>query len=92
MGTNGAFSSPISRITLPPMQLIQIGGPISLTIQELIEQMASQQSAEIEQLKQAALEKNAAATRLVRVRRRYTTRSVPCKPPLRKSAVRVSVR
>lgn len=73
------------------MQLIQIGGPLSLTIQQLIDQMASQQSAEIEQLKQAALGKNAAATRRVRVRRRYAVRRIPCQRPLRSSAVQVSV-
>jgi hypothetical protein len=74
------------------MQLIQIGGPVVLTIQQLIEQMAAQQSADIETLKQTALEKNAAATRRVRVRRRCSVRRVSCKRPLRKSAVQVSVR
>jgi hypothetical protein len=74
------------------MQLIQIGGPVVLTIQQLIERMAAQQSSEIEQLKRAALEKNAAATRPVRVRRRYAVRRVSCEQPLRKSAVQVSVR
>jgi hypothetical protein len=38
------------------MQLIQIGQPASLTIQQLIEQMAAQEYSEIEQLKQAAPE------------------------------------
>ena len=43
------------------MQLIQIGQPPTMTLQQLIEQMADRQSAEIERLKQAALERNASA-------------------------------
>jgi hypothetical protein len=42
------------------MELIQIGQPPVLTLQQLIEQMAARQSAEIELLKQAALERLAA--------------------------------
>ena len=44
---------------VPRMNLIQIGQPIILTVQQLIEQMAAHQSAEIEQLKQAATARQA---------------------------------
>jgi hypothetical protein len=74
------------------MQLIQIGQPAGLTIQQLIEQMAARQCAEIEQLKREALEKHAAATRRVRVPGRYAVRRVRCEQPVRKSVAHASVR
>jgi hypothetical protein len=43
------------------MQLIQIGQTPAMTLQQLIEEMGARQFAEIEQLKQAALERHAAA-------------------------------
>ncbi|HEY4930494.1 MAG TPA: hypothetical protein VII23_02900 [Terriglobales bacterium] len=43
------------------MQLIQIGQTPAQTLQQLIEEMASRQSAEVEQLKRMALERHAAA-------------------------------
>jgi hypothetical protein len=43
------------------MQLIQIGQTPAKTIQQLIEEMSALQSAEVEQLKQSALERYAAA-------------------------------
>jgi len=55
----------------PRMQLIQIGEPVVPTVQLLIEQMASRQHSEIEQLKQAALAEYAARrARAPRVARR----------------------
>lgn len=63
------------------MQLIQIGQTPTKTVQQLIEEMAVRQSAEIEQLKQAALDRHAAAqfrrasktrTRQARCERRST--------------------
>jgi hypothetical protein len=61
------------------MQLIQIGQTPTKTIQELIDEMAARQSAEIEQLKQAALERYAGA----QLRRTLPVRlhRVRCKPP-----------
>jgi hypothetical protein len=53
------------------MQLIQIGEPKVPTIQQLIDQMASRQFDEIEQLKQAALARDATRRSLTpRVHRR----------------------
>ena len=46
---------PLVRDIVRGMQLIQIGQPASFTIQQLIEQMAAEQSAEIVQLRQTAL-------------------------------------
>jgi hypothetical protein len=43
------------------MQLIQIGQTPTKTILQLIEEMSASQSAEVEQLKRAALERQAAA-------------------------------
>lgn len=45
------------------MQLIQIGQTPAQTIQQLIVEMADRQSAEVAQLKQAALERYAAQLR-----------------------------
>jgi hypothetical protein len=47
------------------MQLVQIGQPLNLTIQQFIEQMAVRQSDEIDRLKQLAFARQA-ARRLVR--------------------------
>ena len=44
------------------MNLVQIGQPSVVTVQQFIEQMAAVQSAEIEQLKQAALARHAGAS------------------------------
>src|SRR5664279_1921815 len=55
----------------PPMQLVQIGQTPSMTLQQLIDQMADRQSAEIQRLKQAALEQEATA----RIRRASKGRS-----------------
>jgi hypothetical protein len=53
------------------MQLIQIGEPLIPTIQQLIDQMSARQWSEIEELKQAALAKDAARrARAPRVARR----------------------
>jgi hypothetical protein len=74
------------------MQLIQIGQPLSVTLQQLIEQMAAQQSAEIEQLKQAALEKHAASRLRVRGKRPLAARRIRCEQPLRKTIAHASIR
>jgi hypothetical protein len=61
------------------MQLIQIGQSPAKTIQQLIEEMSALQSAEFDQLKQAALERHAAA----QLRRRSKARPqlVRCQRP-----------
>jgi hypothetical protein len=53
------------------MQLIQIGQTPAKTILQLIEEMSANQSAEVEQLKRAALERQTAA----QLRRTATRRS-----------------
>lgn len=60
------------------MQLIQIGQTPAKTILQLIEEMSANQSAEVEQLKRAALERQAAA----QIRRTSTAgpRRVRCIP------------
>ena len=92
MGTNGGFPPPANATNLAAMQLIQIGEPTSTTLHQLIEQMAAQQSSEIEQLKRAALEKHATSSRRVTARRRYVARRARCEQPVRTIVVQVSVR
>ncbi|HEY4960516.1 MAG TPA: hypothetical protein VII29_06645 [Terriglobales bacterium] len=61
------------------MQLIQIGQTPAKTIQQFIEEMSARQSAEVEQLKQAALQRYTAA-RHHRTSKARTQR-VRCKQP-----------
>jgi hypothetical protein len=63
---------------LPRMQLVQIGQTPLQTLQEMIEDMAAQQSAEITQLKQAALERYAAAQLRRRTASRFGDRRQLC--------------
>ena len=74
------------------MQLIQIGQPASATIQQLIEQMAAQQSSEIEQLKREVLERHAAKTRRETVRRGYAVRRGRCAQGVRKTVAQSCIR
>jgi hypothetical protein len=74
------------------MQLIQIGQPLSVTVHQLIEQMAARQSAEIAQLKQEALEKHAAAGLRVKTYRRIATRRPRFEQAPRKALLRASLR
>lgn len=70
-GTIVGFVAHCYRSTVSRMQLIQIGEPLIPTIQQLIDQMAARQSSEIEELKQAALAKEASRrARTPRVSRR----------------------
>jgi hypothetical protein len=61
------------------MQLIQIGQTPARTLQQLIEEMASHQSAEVGQLKQVALERHAAAQ--LRRKSKASPQLVRCQRP-----------
>lgn len=63
------------------MQLIQIGQSPAKTLQQLIEEMAAVQTAEIEQLKQAALARHAAAQLRRKAGTRSGVRRAACKRP-----------
>jgi len=68
------------------MQLIQIGQPLVATVQQFIEQMAARQSAEIEQLKQAALAREAAHKRRRAPVGSPAARRARCMPSVRTAA------
>jgi len=61
------------------VQLIQIGQTPAKTIQQFIEEMSARQSAEVEQLKQAALQQYTAARR--HGTSKVRTQRVRCKQP-----------
>jgi hypothetical protein len=84
--TNGGFLARFSRDIVLPMQLIQIGQPAALTIQQLIEQMADQQVAEIEQLRQAAIARQATATLRRKAIKPPAARRLNCSRVERKTA------
>ena len=52
----------LTSVIVRRMELVQIGRPATVTFQQLIEQMAAQQCAEIEQLRQDALARQSART------------------------------